>query len=86
MCGGSQDWYERTGFADNPVLAELLVQQGARASDVDFSVHDSGGALVETATLDGDRLELDFTPTTQGQYFYKVSGPKDMVYELTLID
>jgi hypothetical protein len=85
MCAGRPDWYQRTGFANKSVLAELSVQQGARASDVDFSVYDSSGRI-QTATVNGDRLELDFTPTAQGQYFYKVSGPNDMLYELTFLE
>ncbi|QDG51504.1 hypothetical protein FIV42_12335 [Persicimonas caeni] len=85
MCAGQPDWYERTGFADQVVLAEVVVQQGARVSDVEFSVWDANG-LIDSATVNGDRLELEFTPTTQAQYFYKVSGPSSMIYELTYLD
>jgi hypothetical protein len=85
MCAGRPDWYQRTGFVGKSVLAEVTVGQGARASDVDFSVYNANGRL-ETATVDGDSLNLDFTPTSQEQYFYKVSGTKDMIYELTFLD
>lgn len=85
VCGGQPDWYERTGFSGQTVLAEVRVQQGVRVSDVDFGVYDSSG-LIKSATVNGDRLELDFTPSTQGQYFYKVDAPSSMIYELTFVE
>lgn len=85
-CAGSADWYERTGFAGATVLAEVTVQQGARLSDVSFEVYDASGNRLESATLNNDRLDLAFEPPSRGQYFYKVSAPSSMIYDLTLFD
>ncbi len=85
QCAGQADWYQRTGFAGKTVLVEVSNVRGARASDVDLSVYDSGGKI-KSAVVDGDRLELDFTPDAQGQYYYKVSGPSDFMYDMTLLD
>lgn len=85
VCAGEPDWYERTGFSGQLVLAELQVKQGVRVSDVSFEVYDANG-LIKSATVNGDRLELEFTPSTQGQYFYKVDAPSNMIYELTFVE
>jgi hypothetical protein len=76
--------FTRLGLA---ACAGAGIVVSASAADIDVVADQLAvNPVYGLATLDGDRLELDFTPTTQGQYFYKVSGPKDMVYELTLID
>lgn len=85
QCAGQADWYQRTGFADKNVLAEVIVDQGARISEVSLEVYDDSG-LVDSATVSNGRLELDFTPSSQGQYFYKVSAPSNMLYELTFLE
>jgi hypothetical protein len=86
VCSGSPDWYERTGFADASVLAEVEIQQGARASDVTFGVYDEDGQLIQEATESNGRLNLDFTPSERGQYFYKVESAYSMVYSLTFLE
>ncbi|MGM0558399.1 MAG: hypothetical protein ACQEVA_18585 [Myxococcota bacterium] len=86
VCSGSPDWYERTGFADASVLAEVEIQQGARVSDVTFGVYDESGQLVKEATESNGRLNLDFTPSERGQYFYKVESDYSMVYSLTFLE
>jgi hypothetical protein len=86
VCGGTADWYERTGFAGAGVLGEVEIQQGARASDVTFAVYDESGQVVAEATESNGRLSLDFTPDERGQYFYKVESAFSMVYTLTLVE
>lgn len=86
ICGGMPDVYERTGFADAGVLAEIEIQQGARASDVTFDVLDEGGQVVAEATESNGRLSLEFTPSERGQYFYRVDSPFSMVYTLTFVE
>ncbi|MFW6058226.1 MAG: hypothetical protein ACOC9W_05165 [Persicimonas sp.] len=86
LCADSPDWYERTGSAGGLVLGELEVVQGAQIGDVQLEIYDDGGNLLESATESNGALEFAFEPSSDGQYFYKVSSSKAMLYDLTLLE
>ena len=83
LCAGESDWYERTGFMGTNLSADLNVETGAKVSDVSITVYDEAGKKVTESVKITDKQVVDFSPSSNQQYFFEVTSPKKILYGIT---
>ncbi len=73
ICENKSDWFKVS--LESGKAAQVFLNFDSAKADLDVEVFASNGtSLVASGTATGDDETVDFTPTTTGNYFIKVSG------------
>lgn len=84
ICPGLPDWYQRNEFEGQPVLGTLEVTAGD-VNAVTLEVFNLAGTMLDSGTLNDGLYDFDYTPSTSGPIFIKVSSTENLDYRMVLL-
>lgn len=86
VCPGNADWYKRTEFNGVFFFGEIKITGGeGTIDDVEWEIFDLQQTSLAKATKNGSALEMEFTPTSTGGVFHKITTTKKVDYSLELL-